>query len=137
MSSNITHFPIIEEYLRVYPIAVDGKIHSASLYPLRQFRVLTDEIVSIIEKAIVKSNKVFGNNLENSLIAAQSLNHHVNVGLIQLASEGKIFTAEKFQRLITNPMNELFDNNGIVETCDGYTVFNPGHIPPTPSNRYQ
>lgn len=135
MSSNITQFPIMEEYLRAYPIAMDGKIQSASLYPLRQFRVPTDEIMTVINQAIDVSNKVF--DIEDFTIASQTLNHYINAGIVRLVDEGKAITADRFMNIVTNQLNEAFNGRGIVETCDGYTVFNPGHIPPTPSARYQ
>lgn len=135
MSSNITQFPIMEEYLRAYPIAMDGKVQSASLYPLRQFRVPTEEIMAVIKHALDESNKVF--DAEDGMSASQTLNYHINAGVVRLIEEGKAITADKFVCALTNPLNDAFNGRGIVETCDGYTVFNPGHIPPTPSPRYQ
>jgi hypothetical protein len=134
MSANITHFPLIEEYLRVYPIAVDGKIDSASIYPVKQFRAITTDFLVVIKQSIIESNKAL--NAGDMTSAVHSLNHHVNTGIAKLLSEGRVVSAEKFQHVVTNMMNELFDDRGIVTTCDGYTVFNPGHIPPTPSSYY-
>lgn len=131
MSSNITQFPLMEEYLRAYPIAEDGKINFASIYPLRQFRVLTSDLAPIITNAIAESNKVF--NVEDTSMASQALNFHINAGVVRLMEEGKVIAAEKFQHVLTNQLNACFDNHGIVTTCDGYTVFNPGKIPLSPS----
>lgn len=131
MSSNITQFPLMEEYLRAYPIAEDGKINFASIYPLRQFRVLTSDLAPIITNAIAESNKVFG--VEDTSAASQVLNFHINAGVVRLMEEGKVIAAEKFQHVLTNQLNACFDNHGIVTTCDGYTVFNPGKIPLSPS----
>lgn len=131
MSSNITQFPLMEEYLRAYPIADDGKINFASIYPLRQFRVLTSDLAPIITNAIAESNKVF--NVEDTSMASQALNFHINAGVVRLMEEGKVIAAEKFQHVLTNQLNACFDNHGIVTTCDGYTVFNPGKIPLSPS----
>lgn len=131
MSSNITQFPLMEEYLRAYPIAEDGKINFASIYPLRQFRVLTSDLAPIITNAIAESNKVF--NIEDTSMASQALNFHINAGVVRLMEEGKVIAAEKFQHVLTNQLNACFDNHGIVTTCDGYTVFNPGKIPLSPS----
>lgn len=134
MSSNITQFPLMEEYLRAYPVAIDGKVQSATLYPLRQFRVPTSEIIAVITHALEESNKMFDG--EDGTTASQSLNYHINAGVIRLIDEGKVIVADKFQGMVTNHLNAAFNGRGIVETCDGYTVFNPGHIPPTPSPRY-
>ncbi len=131
MSSNITQFPLMEEYLRAYPIADDGKINFASIYPLRQFRVLTSDLAPVITNAIAESNKVF--DIEDTSVASQSLNYHINAGVVRLVKEGKVIAAEKFQYMVTNQLNACFDNHGIVTTCDGYTVFNPGKIPLSPS----
>lgn len=131
MSSNITQFPLMEEYLRAYPIAEDGKINFASIYPLRQFRVLTSDLAPIITNAIAESNKVF--NVEDTSMASQALNFHINAGVVRLMEEGKVIAAEKFQHVLTNQLNACFDNHVIVTTCDGYTVFNPGKIPLSPS----
>lgn len=135
MSSNITQFPLMEEYLRAYPVAVDGKICSASLFALRQFRVPTDDITDVITQAIAESNKVY--NIEDQTCASQALNYHINAGVVRLMDEGKVIAADKFHHMITNSLNHEFGGRGIIETCDGYTVFNPGHIPPTPSPLYQ
>ena len=134
MSSNITQFPLMDEYLRAYPVTVDGKIQSASLHPMRQFRVRTDDITAVVTQAIAESNKVF--NVEDTACGSQTLNHLINVGVNRLVDERKVIAADKFQHVITNQLNACFDGNGIVETCDGYTVFNPGYIPPTPSPKY-
>lgn len=134
MSSNITQFPVMEEYLRAYPIAVDGRVALASIYPLRQFRVPTKEFAAVVDHAITESNKVF--DADKMSAASQTLNHHINAGMVRLMNEGKMIAAEKFQGVVTNLLNEYFDDRGVVVTCDGYTVFNPGHIPPTGSPRY-
>ena len=131
MSSNITQFPLMDEYLRAYPVIVDGKIQSASLHPMRQFRVRTDDITAVVTQAIAESNKVF--NVEDTARGSQALNHLINVGVNRLVDEGKVFAADKFQHVLTNQLNACFDNHGIVTTCDGYTVFNPGKIPLSPS----
>ena len=131
MSSNITQFPLMEEYLRAYPIAEDGKINFASIYPLRQFRVLTSDLAPVITNAIAESNKVF--NVEDTSLASQTLNYLINAGVVQLMKEGKVIAAEKFQYAFTNHLNACFDNHGMVVTCDGYTVFNPGKLPLSPS----
>jgi hypothetical protein len=134
MPASHLQFPIIEEYLRVYPDIADGRIKSIGLFPTRQFRVLTSAIETVIARSVVESNKLVGDN--DLSCVSQLLNYHINTGIEKLKGEGKVISAEKALSIISSDMNAAFNNCCVVETYDGYTVFNPGQMPPSPSANY-
>lgn len=133
MSSNVTQFPLTEEYIRVFPVidVSDGTIQGCMSYPIRQFKVPQDEMSEVFKNAVLEINKTHSDG-ESELIV-QLLNQFINAGVEQIINEGRGSSAEKFNDLLINDMNDVFDNMPVVATCDGYFVFNPGIIPPSPS----
>lgn len=130
MSANITQMPTMQEYIRAYPVFDGDKLAEISLFPMLPFRVATFEFGELLHATFDSVDKIV--DPDEYQCASQLLNHKLNVGIIQLELDGKVFAGQKMHGNISG-LNALYDRSCFVITADGYTVFNPVYMPPTPS----
>jgi hypothetical protein len=126
--------PIGVEYLRVYIMAdEDGEMGGIKVYPLRQFSAPHQEYHAMAREAYLTAEKLF--KPDEPQRAISYLNIAINQGIAELDSNGLIrHVAPKLQDY--NYLQQVFQGNVSVDTVDGYVIFNPAEIPPTPSPVY-
>lgn len=134
MSSNITQMPVITEFVRAYPTFLDeNTLGTVSLHAMMPFRVLTDSLLDLLKTTMDYASEAIENDYH--LKAAVGLiNFQINSGLASLKDEGKVIVGEIPEGLMASYYLPLYDYETTIATCDGYTVFNSGYIPPTPSS---
>lgn len=126
---NITQFPILpSEYVRIYPSVEAESITNIDIYPLKSFRVSTIEVAKLIHESVGKANQIF--DASDTTASLRLLNHCFNTGLARLDEEGKVIMAEQPP---PTDITEQSEGSLMAFTSDGYTVFNLGRLPPTPS----
>lgn len=137
MTTNITFFPLGDEFLRAYPSYDDDRITYVALYPVRMFRLKTSLLDEIIEKTLKTTEQSVKKELDDSyqfdftahVGGSGQFNYILNEELGKLYKSGDLLLAAPVANNTGNELNTLFDRQAFLTTCDGYTIFNPGFIP--------
>jgi hypothetical protein len=131
MSTHLTQLPIGVEYLRVFIMAdEDGEMGGIKIYPLRQFSAPREKYHLMVREAYLVAEKLFKPDEPHRAIGY--LNHAINQGIAELDSNGLVRHV-KLKLQDHGYLQQVFQGNVTVETIDGYIIFNPTEIPPTPS----
>lgn len=126
-----TQFPVIEEYARVFPHDNGEKVVNVIFYPMCCFRVPTEELFAITQKVLKEVNQGFDETRPDYM--RSWVNHRINQELAKLDESGILIQAEDSYAMPPAQYIVLCNGAAVVTTCDGYTMFNPAMIPPTPS----
>lgn len=134
MSSNYTDMPIADgEFIRAYIVVMGDKIIDTRVYPVMPFRVDTDAFQALLEKCIKRAEKNVEEDKPTNR-ASQQCNYEINQGLAQLEAEGRLIRPPKMLGLMTGQYLAALGPGNFVETCDGYSIFNPYQMPPCQNN---
>jgi hypothetical protein len=126
-----TQFPIAKEYVRAFPHDDGEKVLNVIIYPMLCFRVPQEALQSVIKQTVAEANKRFDDTRPEYMRSL--VNHSVNKAFARLNAEGVLVEADDDQKLSSSEYLQVLDNSAMVGTCDGYIVFNPASMPPTPS----
>lgn len=131
MSANLTNMPLIPEFARVFFTAEnDYSVSGLSVHPMRQFSAPTREVSELLRVIYAEGTRLFEEDLAER--AVKYINHAFNEGIGKMDAEGKVRYAES----TVNQYHELqnaFEGMVCVRTADGYNVYNPAKIPPSPT----
>lgn len=127
--------PPHEEFVRAYVAEVPENSIGLSLWPMRCFRLLSSDFLNISEPLLKESVLRFAD--QGFDYVSQVVNHRLNEQLLELHKAGRVEMLPDTHAISSEQYLLQYGSPFRLITDDGYMIFYPGNLPPSPVATYQ